>query len=742
MAVNTALALKLDANKVSNEVGTSLVNVPCENAVRMELELKMQADELGGIVTVKPISQYGYEVSGTSETFTDETTVAYTESIASKKSVLRTIKFEPNATGEYQFGIGVIDWRTWGIIRKTFIINVTDILVTSYDISESNIIINEGEMIFLYLDSQNTIKFYDYSGATPLYAKGDDNVFVPIYKSFVVGSGSVVSESGVQAKQILNLAAGKYHFDFSNITWPSGEGDFNYQVFDATHGSQLFGAGPADGDHNDTFVTLTEAASLWVLVNNGTSGQVSYDFVATSLVDAATILAGPSQGIYAMELPAGKYKFDFSKIQHSGGNWNYGLQILPAGSMLFQKATDEDYSFEYELSNPATINGILNVATEETASFNMEVSLIQPISASLEWDLAPYTSIFAEKEDVSELESTVFLVSEKANVAYNNIAIVYDSLGYAYQLSVVGGEVVATGATIYKKIAVIGNSLMNAFLDDTYGRYGMAATVHTNDLCGDIMKEMVRRDASAALTRCDGASFEQALFTDSPSFIAMTSGIPSDADLIIVRLGENVSNTANMQGAFTALLNYLTATFTSAKVVITSTVLNYSAAYNVPLQNAAESAGVDYIDVQANDYATEMIGISRMYYQNGELHPSFYAIQTHSNDLGFLNTANAILSAINYKTLDIAHSISVESELQYDAPVLGVKDGWITVKTYGLTAPTITVTDANNNAILVQSLDLSEYTYDKHFADGVTEDTATFANVFVMPDGDVTITIA
>lgn len=607
------------------------------------LENKVEAVEpLTAVINAKPIVEYGNEAIESNETFIENTILAYTESIVASKSVLKSIKFEPISNGEYKFGIGVIDWRTWGIIRETFVVNVTDTTVTIYDVSDYNIVINEGETLFLYVEGGRGVKIDNKSRTISISKKDDDNIFKKIEK--------------------------------------------------------------------------------------------------TILIDATTITAGPNQGIHEMQLEKGRYRFVFSNISTTG-TYNYGVQQFPSGDMVFRSYKISGDSFELSVDTTTTVRGILNIASGVTASMKMDVYKLEAHSATLQWQSVSYTSIFAEKGDINELKSSIDTVKEKAEVAYNNIGIIYDDLGYPHQLSLSNGQVVATAMGLYKNIAIIGNSLLTGFDEPSTGLYGMAASVYSNDFCGFIMKELRNRDSSAKYTRCQGSFFEQNLFTDDASFANMTSNIPNNVDLIVIRLGENVRNVSSIQPAFIALIKYLKKTFTQATVVMTSTILNYSSAYNEPLKAAALSEDIKYIDIDGSNYETEMIGISRMYYQQGVFKPSYFAIQTHSNDLGFLKIANAILAAINYKKLDVAHNINTSSSVTFDAPKQGVENGWVTIKTYGNVKPNISVVDIKGTPIEVQHFDLSTFTYDKRFRDGVTEDTATYASVFKMPNSDVSVTI-
>ena len=102
-----------------------------------------------------------------------------------------------------------------------------------------------------------------------------------------------------------------------------------------------------------------------------------------------------------------------------------------------------------------------------------------------------------------------------------------------------------------------------------------------------------------------------------------------------------------------------------------------------------------------------------------------------------LKVANSILAGLGYASIEISHSIIINSKQDYNAWSEGVENGIITVLLYGESAPsTYTVVDANGNNIQATLHDMSNVVYYT-----APSRVPTYAITFVMPDSDVTVNI-
>lgn len=348
------------------------------------------------------------------------------------------------------------------------------------------------------------------------------------------------------------------------------------------------------------------------------------------------------------------------------------------------------------------------------------------------WDIIPFESYFASKKDLNTVTTEIANVSAIANTAYNSIAKVSDLDGNLYKMIVVDG-VITLQALDFQRVMVIGNSLLTGLA----GR-GLACTVPANDFASKLLVGIQVKYAPATMTKIPAANWERDLSTDSGTFDALFADASGLYDLIVIRLGENVNDIPNLQDGIEGMIDYLKADYPLATFLVTSTVLDFTiSAKNTALSTAASNKGVNYVAINGST-DNYRIGTSRMY-TNGSnvIVPSDYTILTHSNDLGFLFTANSMLNAVGYEQLNDSYALDVTATVDADYPVLGVQGGIISIKTYGGSAPTISV---NGGAISVTHYQLSTFTYDNRLINGVA-DTATYVSTFTMPASAVTVTI-
>ena len=357
---------------------------------------------------------------------------------------------------------------------------------------------------------------------------------------------------------------------------------------------------------------------------------------------------------------------------------------------------------------------------------------------TLLYEVQEIESNFASKSELENLSRQLSSVSEMAQKAYNGLGTVKDLNDNLWILYVNNNGELMIRSSAHSKICVIGNSLVGGF-NDNGSPYGMAATIKTNDFSNMLLEKFKETIPSSTLNRITIADWERTLTTDDATFDVMFADLDTNSDLLVIRIGENVNDATNLQTATEALLSYLKRKCTFATIVVTSDILRHYDSINNPLRNAAIAQSCLYCDIDgtADKYK---IGTSRMYtdYNTNAIVPSSRIICTHSNDLGFAMIANAILTTLGVSALDIVRNITNNLDIDNTTPLQGVKNGIVTILTYGNSAPSITVTDAESNNIPTTNYMLSNYTYDKYNADG-TPETATYATTFIMPNTDVTI---
>ena len=523
-------------------------------------------------------------------------------------------------------------------------------------------------------------------------------------------------------------------------------------------------------DYSGTIeVTLEEELDIYTISNAGPDTTVNYDLIcqygtALPTVSTKTYIAAWKddvvsedsllKSIHIYTPNGGLYTFgigtvDWRPIAIISKTFNINLSagdniidltdrkiILRAGEKLFQYINKNGYD---------GLCGYTIQASDQHFLFGDEIGLLSEYSGkglAFEAEYQSINSVFALKKEVETISDNVESNSETIQEISSSVNIVKDANGNNYELMVVNG-VVTPILMQYSKALIMGNSL-SLGMDSWDNPYGMLATKANMDYVSHILSALQSKVPNASVYKeVSSHTLEKDLLsTDFDSMFAKISNW--DFDLIIYQGGENVSSNrySQYQQALENLMVYLKGKCPTAKFVITGVVLADIPVLENAAKNVANSIGAKY--VYCNGHTPDVIiGVSNIWYNKIDniYEPSDYTKQTHPNDLGFLNLANAILSAIGYRQIEKKHSINISNaSIQYSSPKVGVEGGIITIKTYENAAPSISVTDMNNNVLQVTHYKLSDFSYDNRFADGTT-DPATYSSTFDMPASDVTVVI-
>lgn len=530
-----------------------------------------------------------------------------------------------------------------------------------------------------------------------------------------------------------------------------GTTGFNIQIYDKTNSAIL--SSISTGPTGEIEYTLTSETEIWVPINivGGTlSGDIKVIYgeniyesrLIATWADGMAIKDGILSEI-TLKAPKGIYEFALGTIDQR--NWaiirkkfsveklNDGIETLNVGNKKIL-VLEGEFLFLY-LNNPQIY--IENYTNNENNSFivgNESGALTDYTNSAgyggsiyLSWNIIDIDSIFAFKEDLASTNSSVSQNTSSIQKLQNSVNVIEDTAnGNRYRIIAVDGVIQLKNIT-YSKVLFLGNSLLTGFTER-----GMASTKSGLDYFGHIMSALTKINPSASYKKVSIASWERSLDSD---FDTLFSDVTWDFDLIIYQGGDNVNDSSNYSTALLALANYLRSKCNNAEIIITGCLLANRAWAEEAAYNASNAIKAKYISYSGWEEQNQ-IGVSNIYDENGSYKPSNYAIQTHLNDLGFLDVANKVLQAIGYDEISAKHNITINSDVEYSAPNIGVENGIVTIKTYGASQPNIYI----SGGIQVTHLKLSDFDYDNRFPNG-ENDTATYSSIFIMPDSDVTISI-
>ena len=535
-----------------------------------------------------------------------------------------------------------------------------------------------------------------------------------------------------------------------NLNYQGTKG-FNIQIYDKTNSAIL--ASISTGPTGEIEYTLTSDIEIWIPINivGGTlSGDIKVlygkniheSMLIATWADGMSIKDGILSGI-TLKAPKGIYEFALGTIDQR--NWaiirkkfsvekfndsietlnvsNKKITILEGEFLFIYLNGPQIYIQDYTSSQDDNfIVGDENAALTEYTNSNGYGGSIY-----FSWSIIDIDSIFAFKKD---LDSTNYSVSQNTSSIekiQNSVNVINDEEnGNKYRIISVNGVIQLKNIT-YSKVLFLGNSLLTGFIER-----GMASTKSGLDYFGHIMKALTNANHNATYKKISIANWERKLDSNFDNLFASIESW--NYDLIIYQGGDNVNDSSNYGNALLNLANYIRNKCSNAEIVITGCLLSNRTWAEEAAYSASNAIKGKYISYKGWE---NTIGVSNIYLENDAYKPSTYAIQTHLNDLGFLDVANKILQAIGYDEISAKHNITINSSVKYSAPNIGVENGIVTIKTYRESQPNINI----SGDIQVTHLKLSDFEYDNRFANG-EKDTATYSSIFTMPNADVSISIS
>lgn len=211
-------------------------------------------------------------------------------------------------------------------------------------------------------------------------------------------------------------------------------------------------------------------------------------------------------------------------------------------------------------------------------------------------------------------------------------------------LSYVNGNI--TKEEDAKKILVIGNSLdhhpITAFW---WGTYGMAASTRGQDWKHQLTKTLSANNITSIADGYYAATWETQ--EDAYDFSLMDATLAKSWDLIIIRIGENNSNTATLQASTVNLINYIQSKAVGVPILFGGLIWA-SPTKQAKLAAAAASEGVTYVDLSGipERLLTRELG-DLVFGDDGEWHEiDSSAVAAHASDAAMIAVAGGMYSSV------------------------------------------------------------------------------------------------
>ena len=196
------------------------------------------------------------------------------------------------------------------------------------------------------------------------------------------------------------------------------------------------------------------------------------------------------------------------------------------------------------------------------------------------------------------------------------------------------------------KVVCLGNSITHhAYLPDVewYSDWGMAASKPENDYCHVLERELQAYHKQTSVHPLNIYPFERNPYCDIDSLIGKTC---AEADIIILRMCENVSDTDAFEQNISRLIEYCTNI--TPHVIVSGAFWPHEKKERI-LVSAAERHALEFVPLSWITYQSDVYPKKGdiLYDIDGKQYPiTKEFIITHPNDKGMRSIATALLRAI------------------------------------------------------------------------------------------------
>lgn len=353
---------------------------------------------------------------------------------------------------------------------------------------------------------------------------------------------------------------------------------------------------------------------------------------------------------------------------------------------------------------------------------------------NLSYKMLSLDSIFALKSNVDSLEEQI----EKQNDTINSLRYVYDNNGVPYKLSIYNGKIVVKSVK-YKKVLALGNSLTSHSYAENIGYYGdstwaMASTNKVTTTWTNHLQTILRqKQPDATVTPFNISGWEtNYMGVDLNTLFTSHKGI--EYDLIVIRAGENGTAGDDYAQGVDRLVTFLRTNFPTAEIIITD-MFWHNSVKEAGFKEIAEKYNYPYISF--GNIADRCLLGQMLMGRDDQFHPITHnGVAGHCTDVCFFVFANILANALGYSQISGKYTVTINTSINYSINQTSqVADGYVSILTYGSSAPTVNVKQGES-VVQTTSHSLSRVSWIN-----TPSKVPTFVTTFKMPSGDVVVTI-
>lgn len=214
------------------------------------------------------------------------------------------------------------------------------------------------------------------------------------------------------------------------------------------------------------------------------------------------------------------------------------------------------------------------------------------------------------------------------------------------QIDLLMSKIATLTAVKFKSILHFGNSMLwHSLQSYWWGEWGMAATQESKDYAHQFLFK-VQQTSPEAVSRSKNIAVWE---TNTSGFDKNTldSEFTVNPDLVVVRLGENVTWHSNFRNDFRALIDYIISKAPTAKIIIGGTFW-YSPEKDADMKAVADEKSIVFVSMQGLAVGDNLEKVGNQVYGNdGQLHTiDSEGVAAHPSDAGMLAIAERLFSAL------------------------------------------------------------------------------------------------
>jgi uncharacterized coiled-coil protein SlyX len=196
----------------------------------------------------------------------------------------------------------------------------------------------------------------------------------------------------------------------------------------------------------------------------------------------------------------------------------------------------------------------------------------------------------------------------------------------------------------------LGNSITKHPLTSYWwNEIGMAATVAENDYVHQTVSSLIEKYTSVNYAVCNYAAWETQSNDRAETFPSIDTYLNSEDDLVIVQLGENVSDATTYESDYEELLRHIKILAPNAKIISIGNFWENNDIDNIKIE-VSQKLDVLYADLsEIQNNQNYQVGLgSTVYDSDGNPHIIEHeGVARHPNDLGMKYISDDIMSLVN-----------------------------------------------------------------------------------------------